>query len=257
MIEKDNIRDSGILEQYLLGELNASDMASVDDILQNDDDLRRHFEALEKKFEMIGLENAIQPPLHLKDQIFSSINGSNKSMNKSSSYSWLTGIAASIALIAIAMVFFMYGQLQNVKDDLRLVEDENKALIQNNTEITNAYDEVKSWLNEINNLEIARYQLKGNELSPNSKLIAYLNHTEKKVIINTEGLQQLSASQDYQMWADVDGEMISMGIIDVSQNLHTLNYISDAESLNITIEPKGGSDHPTVSNLISNVYITP
>ncbi len=255
MIEKDNIKDSGVLEQYLLGELEATDMVSVDVILQNDEVLRKYFDELEKKFEMVGLENEIQPPAHVKDQIFNSIGDVNQ--NKSKSNPWLLGIAASMALFALVTALFIYSQLQDVKQDFRLVEEKNKELIKDNSELSNAYNEVTNWLNDINNLDIDRYQLTGNDMSPSSKLVAYLNHTEKKVIINTEGLQQLETSQDYQMWADVDGEMISMGVIDVTQKLHTLDYIEDAESLNITIEPKGGSDHPTVSNLISNVYITP
>jgi anti-sigma-K factor RskA len=57
------------------------------------------------------------------------------------------------------------------------------------------------------------------------------------------------------MWADVEGEMINMGVINNTENLLAMTYIEDAESLNITIEPAGGSDHPTVSRLISNVYL--
>ena len=51
--------------------------------------------------------------------------------------------------------------------------------------------------------------------------------------------------------------MISMGVLDRTKNLLTMNYIDNAESLNITIEPLGGNDHPTVSRLVSNVYLQP
>ncbi len=57
------------------------------------------------------------------------------------------------------------------------------------------------------------------------------------------------------MWADVDGEMISMGLLPTDKELIALTYIDKAASLNITIEPKGGNDHPTVERLISNVYL--
>ena len=58
------------------------------------------------------------------------------------------------------------------------------------------------------------------------------------------------------MWADVDGEMINMGIINTSKALLAMQYIPEAESFNITIEPKGGSPHPTVSELIANTYLS-
>ncbi len=74
-------------------------------------------------------------------------------------------------------------------------------------------------------------------------------------VINTKKLPQLDADHDYQMWADVDGEMIDMGVIPKNKELIAMTYINNAESLNITIEPAGGNDHPTVERLISNVYL--
>ena len=82
-----------------------------------------------------------------------------------------------------------------------------------------------------------------------------MNHITKSVVINTERLPNLDEDHDYQMWADVEGEMINMGVISKSNKLTDMTYIDHAESLNITIEPAGGSDHPTVERLISNVYL--
>ena len=82
-----------------------------------------------------------------------------------------------------------------------------------------------------------------------------MNHNDKSVFINTKQLPEIDKDHDYQMWADVDGEMIDMGVITKGQSLMAMNYIENAESLNITIEPAGGNDHPTVERLISNVYL--
>jgi hypothetical protein len=42
--------------------------------------------------------------------------------------------------------------------------------------------------------------------------------------------------------------------LQTNEELITLKYIDKAESLNITIEPAGGNDHPTVEKLIA--YVT-
>jgi hypothetical protein len=68
-------------------------------------------------------------------------------------------------------------------------------------------------------------------------------------------LPDLDAEHDYQMWADVEGEMIDMGVISKSKTLMAMAYIDHAESLNITIEPAGGNDHPTVARLVTNVHL--
>ena len=73
-------------------------------------------------------------------------------------------------------------------------------------------------------------------------------------MVSPQGLPNLPDNQTYQMWSDVDGEMIDMGLLPNDKELVTLKYIDRAESLNITIEPAGGNDHPTVERLIS--YVT-
>ena len=90
---------------------------------------------------------------------------------------------------------------------------------------------------------------------PDAKLISYVNDIERSVLVNTSYLPELDEAHDYQMWADVEGEMINMGVIDVTTPMLAMNYIDHSESLNITIEPAGGSEHPTVSRLITNIYL--
>jgi hypothetical protein len=46
-----------------------------------------------------------------------------------------------------------------------------------------------------------------------------------------------------------------MGVISKNKTVMSMAYIDHAESLNITIEPAGGNDHPTVSRLVTNVYL--
>ena len=56
------------------------------------------------------------------------------------------------------------------------------------------------------------------------------------------------------MWADVDGHMVPLDILKVTKdNLVEIPYEERMASLNITIEPKGGSKEATVDNLVANI----
>ena len=49
--------------------------------------------------------------------------------------------------------------------------------------------------------------------------------------------------------------MLSLGIFDAVKLLQEavpMNYLANATSLNITVEPAGGSEHPTVSTLTAS-----
>ena len=107
----------------------------------------------------------------------------------------------------------------------------------------------------INNADVLPLVLYGNQKAPNGKAVAYVNHKSQLVLVNPKGLPSLPKDKTYQMWSDVNGEMINMGTLNTDNELVPLKYIENAESLNITIEPAGGSDHPTVEELVSYVIL--
>ena len=171
-------------------------------------------------------------------------------------------IAASLVLLLGFTSYRLYTSMSDLENKITQVESEvknsemkNKALEQEMQNLIGEYDLVVEDLALLNNPETDKLLLKGNLSMPNALAVSYVNHREKKVVINAKGLPELSQDEDYQLWADVEGEMIDMGIVPSGKSLIAMTYIEDAESYNITIEPSGGSDHPTVERLIANVYL--
>lgn len=257
-MDKAYILKHGILEQYLLGELNIEDQIIVEQLLSEDTELKSRFETLEANFETMAFENAITPPEAVKINMMDSVKAQQAkiiliSQNKSvKTYFYF---AASVAAILLIGSIYMFNQLNKTKQQLQIVE-EQKTLLLKDIEGLNENLEISSKLAGIlNSSDTEQYILKGNTLAPEAKIISYVNHKDKVIVINTKDLPKLDDAHDYQMWADVDGNMINMGVIDKQKQLLAMNYIDNAESLNVTIEQAGGNDHPTVSNLISNVYL--
>ena len=142
-----------------------------------------------------------------------------------------------------------------MKEELQIVKTNNTELNSTIDVLNVKLEENTMAYNAIANPDTEQYILKGNSLAPDAKVISYVNHETKTVVVNAERLPKLDADHDYQMWADVEGEMINMGVISKDKNLVTMAYIDHAESLNITIEPAGGNDHPTVERLVTNVFL--
>ncbi|MFP4846588.1 anti-sigma factor domain-containing protein [Winogradskyella sp. PE311] len=261
MIDKKSLLENGLLEQYLLGELNANQCEQIEQLLLSNPELKIYFEELEENFETIGLENAITPPPFIKTNLLQNIKTSEftqqkvVTLEKRDNTKFYAGIAASIAGLLMIGTFWMYAQLNEVKEQLQIVEINNTEL--NSTiEVLNVQlKENSASFNAIVNPDTEQYILNGNSSLPETKVVSYVNHQTKSVVINTERLPQLDANHDYQMWADVEGEMINMGVIAKDKTIMTMAYIDHAESLNITIEPAGGNDHPTVERLVTNVYL--
>jgi anti-sigma-K factor RskA len=258
MMDKAYILKHGILEQYLLGELNIDDQLIIEQLLSEDTELKSLFENLEANFETMAFENAIIPPTVVKDNLMASVKSIQTKVipiNKGNAVKTYFSIAASVAAILLIGGIWLFNQLNKTKQQLQIVEEQKSLLLKDIDNLSENLELSSKWLNILNSPDTEQYILLGNDLSPKAKIVSYVNHKNKSVVINTKNLPKLDDKHDYQMWADVEGEMINMGVIDKQKQLLAMNYIDNAESLNITIESIGGSDHPTVSNLITNVYL--
>jgi len=258
MIDKTYILENGLLEQYALGDLDTDTQKEVEIALQKHHELREELEVIELQLEKLSLENAIEPPKAVKKNLLKNITKKQAepiTLKTNNRFKFYSGIAASIALFLLVGSIYLFSKLNNTGEELKVVETEKENLIKSIDSLNLKLENTSTRLALLNSPDTQKYVLKGNALLPNATLVSYVNTLEQTVLVNTEQLPKLDDEHDYQMWADVDGEMINMGIIDVEQDMLAMTFIENAESLNVTIEPKGGSDHPTVSKLITNVYL--
>lgn len=250
VMERKKILDEGLLEKYLLDELTISERNSIENTLDKDQKLRDQFSQLEEDFEKIALENAITPPSSVKIRLKKELDSSRvrKLYNKP------LMIAASLGALFLISSIWMYTKWQNTNSEFEMLQNQTTVLQERLNALEENYILTNTRLKTINGPKTIPLILHGNQLVPNSRAVAYVNHENKMVIVNAQGLPELPEDKTYQMWSDVDGEMIDMGLLQTSEELITLKYIDKAESLNITIEQSGGNDHPTVEKLIA--YVT-
>lgn len=261
-MNKERIIEDGLLEQYILGDLPEATMVELEASLKNDSELKTYLNLLEIDFEQLAIENSIEPPQQIKQNLIASIKKNEAKViplatekTKKTYFKSLFGIAASIAAALILTTAFLLKSNSNISEQLTEQEIETNSVLEKNKELNELLNKKQDALAFLSDPDTEQYVLLGNTIMPKAKLVSYVNHDEKRVLVNTQKLPELENNQDYQLWADVEGEMIDMGVISKDETLLAMTYIDDAESLNITIEPKGGSDHPTVSRLISNVYL--
>ena len=258
MIDKDYILENNLMERYVLGELDNAEQNNLESALIQFPEFKAQFDIIEEDFEKLGRENAVKAPIEVRKGLIENVISGNgerqkfSSKNKTPRFLW---IAASIVGLLLIGNIYLYTERQNSLQNLELVEQEKSELNQQLDAVNDSLNLVKSRYALIGNPQTEKYLLKGNNLQPDATIIAYINDAEKKVLVDTKQLPELDKEHDYQMWADVNGEMIDMGVLISNQDLIAVNYIDNAASINITIEPAGGSDHATVANLLTNAYL--
>jgi anti-sigma-K factor RskA len=246
--------DSSILEEYALGLTDDVQNQEVELYLKEYQEVREAYQKIQLGLENLAKINAIKPPAELRSKILNQIGssdpapgGTEKSLN---TFSILSGIAAAVLLM---LSLFAWNNLNNTKSDLQDVNNQLVQLKSDCDEQAAILNRFQEQLEMINNPNTERVYLAGNENAPEFKTYAYWNKATKQSLINVVEMPTLSNKQCYQMWADVDGEMISLGVINAEKGiLADLPFLENAESLNITIEKEGGSDHPDVSKLVAS-----
>jgi len=257
-MRKEELIESGLLELYILGELSAEDASQIEEYFQ-DDEIKNQLNEIEHRLEVIGMENAKTPPADVFSKILSAIDSPEARIDESTASidtKWnhrLSALrrnfamAATLAgLLALALVWQLFSNGNDATDErLANLESQVEKLSQSNTVITDQ-------LAYINHTYTTPLVLRGTQVSPNSKAVVYWNPKVDEALLSTNGLPTLPEGKVYQIWADISGEMVSMKVFTLDEKLVTLPFMPNAESLNVTVEPEGGSDHPNVKQLYVN-----
>ncbi|MBT8307424.1 MAG: anti-sigma factor [Maribacter sp.] len=249
---KDKIKiflDSDLLEKYLLGTTNKHESLQVERYIAMYPEVRETYIELQDNLETFAKMHAIRTPEGLKNKILARIRTENAGRRKFLRYA----VAASFAAVMFAGAsYFLWNQNQNLQEENIIVNNKIESLEEDMRE---QLEDVRNQFIVLNNPQTKRYNVKGNNNAKELKAVAYINPVKKLSYINVKNLPNLPEDQSFQMWAEVNGEMINLGIIDKvagQEKLLALPYADKAVSY-ITIEPKGGNNTPTVENIVAKI----
>jgi len=260
--------ESNLLEDYLLGSLSEEDIAKVEFFINKYPEVKQKFDFIQEDIEKLAHKTALTVPLDVKESILNVTgkleSGDSKVKLKEKGNEvkvvpktpWWA-FAASIAALAFAFTtFYFWNKSSQLKNQLAQTKTE-LFKVKNLTKDEQAQRAIlASQINIISDASTDRFVLKGNEKASEFTTIAYWNKSNQSAYLKIDNLPPLNNKQCFQMWADVDGKMVSLGVLENSKGgLVTLPFKSNATSLNVTIEQKGGSDHPDVSQLVSSIAI--
>lgn len=249
---KDKIKiflDSDMLEKYLLGSTTELETLQVERYIAMHPEVQEAYNELQENLEIFAKLHAIKAPQGLKEKIQSRIKSERIGRRRFFSYA----IAASLTAIMFAGVsYFFWNQNQSLQEENSVVSNKIKLLEENMNE---QLEDVRNQFIVLNNPQTKKYTVKGNQKAKDLKAVAYINPVKKLSYINVSKLPHIPESQCFQMWAEVNGKMINLGIIEEAgdqQKLMALPYAANAVGY-ITIEPKGGNQLPSVDNIVANI----
>lgn len=274
--EKQTFLESSLLEEYLLGLTTPEDAAKVERMLETDADVRAEYARMQRDVEQFCDTYSQAPPPDLRQFVLGDLDVQPElkivppdpestpqeeykpvmaPVRGGSGLNWMSAAAALAALIAVAAAVFLYNQNTELRTQLAASMEQQETVARELASIRGSLKSQHTAQTVAYHPQTETVLLRGTDKSPGLGVVAYWNRETEQSFLNVLWLPDIP-DKCYQLWADVHGEMINLGVLDLTQApFAPIEFKVDAESLNITIEPIGGSDHPTVTDLVSSIQI--
>lgn len=240
--------DSGVLELYVLGELTDAEQKEVEQMMAQHPEIREELNHIELATESVFNKLGMAPANGIKEALLGSIN----EQPETKSFNWLVAASISIAVISSIIAGNYYLKYSDASSELSDLKSENIRIADQLNTVNNELDQLDQSVAILMNEGFERITLNGTDNSPESKAFVYWNAELSEVYFSIAAMQELTEEQQFQLWAIIDGTPVDMGLIDIDNP----NLLSKMKSIYgkpaafaITIEPKGGSESPTLEQM--------
>ncbi len=264
--------ESGILELYVMGQLSAPEMLEVEQRAAASPEIRRELEAIEIALERYALTNAVEP----SEDLFNNIEAQLKplaqvivpiqaprplvqpSEPKSSGKFLQYALAACVALLFVSAIALInaHSQLNKAEQQIIALRTEKDRIASSMNVLKQTNSELQSVADMVEDPNWAIVQLDGTKTSPASKMMVYWNRKSQDVVLDKSRMKlpENDEAHQYQLWALVGGKPVDLGVFDMktdaAQMLLKMKEISKAEAFAVTLEKRGGSENPTMENMV-------
>ncbi len=259
-MDKERFLSSGLLEQYVLGLTSSEETQEVEQYIIRFPELKNEVDGMRAAIEQYAMQHSIPPPPHLRDNILREIDdppagASGKSRENifQHRYGRLALLTGALLVCFGLLTAYLFKQNNAQNNQYQALQVEYALFREACDSRQQSAEERAKIFAFLTHNRTQPVHLMGTAMAPNAEAIVYWNDQAQEAYVNNVNLPQPPPGKQYQIWADVEGEMINMGLLENgSPELQSVGFISGAESLNITLEPTGGSVHPTVENLFAN-----
>jgi len=169
-------------------------------------------------------------------------------------YRYLMAAVWIFLVLNIAGNIYFYSKFKNTEEQMASVVNESNRMKLEYEKIRLEMDKKSSDMKMVMNRSNKVVDMKGMDIAPQSFATVYWNPNSKQVMLNVDNLPMPPSDKQYQLWALKDGKPIDAGVFDMKPgadgDMHIMPVtIAEADAFAVTLEKKGGSPTPTLTQL--------
>jgi anti-sigma-K factor RskA len=264
MMDYKELIESGKLELYALGALDLQDQKEIETLLASDAELKVEYDAIADALGVYGQSTSDMPSLDILERAKAQITAEENTVNtaetkvipmgeaKSTNTTKWWAVAASVMLLAsVGLNLKLNSDLNEVQEDYVALESQNQMMAANTVKFNESNIQTNEMIASLASGKMQRTYIGSTENYDGYESAVYWDKASSEVIIATNNLPTLSETEQYQLWAIVDGKPVDAGVFDASTRLAKMKGINgEAVAFAVTIEPKGGSVNPTMEKMV-------
>ena len=287
----ENIQDyieSGILEQYVLGELSVAEQAAVEAQAATHPEIREELQQVQETLGFYAEAHAVTPPAGMRERVLTNVLAQIAAPTPSSALRadvdavaqanhrpvptetvvrsigsaaapapaarsvW--AMAASVALIlSLVGNALFYSRWQNASSELVAMQNDQARFAQTSQVVERQLGDLRQENEVLRNDEFKAVALAGTKTAPSARARVLFNAATHKVYVDVRSLPALPAGKQYQLWALDKGKPVDAGVLTAAtatgEGIQHMKDIASAQTFAMTIEPAGGSVNPTLSTM--------
>eukprot|EP01013_Petalomonas_cantuscygni_P001332 TRINITY_DN11368_c0_g1_i2.p2 TRINITY_DN11368_c0_g1~~TRINITY_DN11368_c0_g1_i2.p2 ORF type:complete len:251 (+),score=16.66 TRINITY_DN11368_c0_g1_i2:1440-2192(+) len=203
------------------------------------------------------LESEDKAPIPLSSEEAKASSEKTRNINTiSTSNPWKTfAVAASVvAVISVSTAIYYANQYFDVEQRFAIALQQNAVLAEEMQTNQVQLKELNSGMEKFISGDFEKILMKGEDfpMQKDAAVDVFWDKDSKEVLLSVNQLASLDPNNDYQLWAIGEEGPIGIGLVDPGKkfDLQIMDIASDAQAFAITIEPKGGSESPTLEKLV-------
>lgn len=283
--ESRHIIESGELELYLLGALDAARATAIENMIASDSSIAREVEEIRTALNSLSEGYSINPPPQLREDILGAAFRADSGIDSRASsaqpeqsptvlplsttasphrytYALRYAVAASLLfVVSTSSALYFWNKNRTLSGELAEAQGKIAEMENSRSVLTSKVTMYGRYMSMVGDEHVMKVRMSADAafaLIKASPAVPMATHSmvlwdthSNKVYLDPHSLPPNQPDTDYQLWALVKGEPVDLGTFNTAEPMPMLSMkdISQADAFAVTVEPKGGSKSPTLSKM--------
>ena len=256
--------ESGAIESCVMGMADEQEQALLASLRVQYPEVEKAFRDIETWYAVRSMDGEIRVPALHKEKLLAVISSPVDSKTESKpllakeailrkqlkKWQWAAAAALIVCIASAVTGIYYYQQYRATRQSfLSLLLEQQTARNQDLIQQTRL-QELTAQVTQLTDTAVQKIVLSGVKGKEENRVTLFWNRRTSELMLLSNRLPQAPVGKQYQLWAIVNGKPQNAGLLQNCNEFCYLSTNSNAQAFAITLEKTGGSEEPTLTEML-------